>query len=133
MTTLSQENLMNIKLVAVDLDGTLLTDNREITSEVFEAVQDAKRAGVKVVITTGRPISGVQKILQELKLTDPGDYVITFNGGLVQDAATKEDVVSETLTYEDYLDIELLARKLELPMHASTKKGMYTANRNIGK
>ena len=133
MTTLSQENHMKIKLVAVDLDGTLLTDKREITTEVFEAVQDAKKAGVKVVITTGRPISGVQKILQELKLTDPGDYVITFNGGLVQDAATKEDVVSETLTYEDYLDIELLARKLELPMHASTKKGMYTANRNIGK
>ena len=124
---------MKIKLVAVDLDGTLLTDKREITTEVFEAVQDAKKAGVKVVITTGRPISGVQKILQELKLTDPGDYVITFNGGLVQDAATKEDVVSETLTYEDYLDIELLARKLGLPMHASTKQGMYTANRNIGK
>lgn len=124
---------MSIKLVAVDLDGTLLTDKREITAEVFEAVQDAKKAGVKIVIATGRPITGVQQILKDLKLTDPGDYVITFNGGLVQDAATKEDVVKETLTYDDYLDIELLARKLGLPMHASTKKGMYTANRNIGK
>lgn len=124
---------MKIKLVAVDLDGTLLTNEREITPQVFEAVQDAKKAGVKVVITTGRPISGVQKILQELQLTDPGDYVITFNGGLVQDAATAGDVVKETLSYDDYLDIEALARKLDVPMHASTKKGMYTANRNIGK
>ncbi|CQR24904.1 haloacid dehalogenase [Streptococcus varani] len=124
---------MSIKLVAVDLDGTLLTDKREITTEVFDAVQDAKKAGIKIVIATGRPITGVQQILKDLKLTDPGDYVITFNGGLVQDAATKEDVVKETLTYDDYLDIELLSRKLGLPMHASTKKGMYTANRNIGK
>lgn len=124
---------MSIKLVAVDLDGTLLTDKREVTEEVFQAVQNAKKAGVKIVIATGRPISGVKKILDELKLTDQGDYVITFNGGLVQDAATKEDIVKETLTYEDYLDIEFLARKLEVPMHASTKHGMYTANRNIGK
>lgn len=133
MITLAQEKKMKIKLVAVDLDGTLLTDNRDITPQVFDAVQDAKKAGVKVVIATGRPISGVQKILKDLKLTDPGDYVITFNGGLVQDAATAEDVVKETLSYDDYLDIELLARKLKLPMHASTKQGMYTANRNIGK
>lgn len=124
---------MTIKLVAVDLDGTLLDENREITQEVFDAVQEAKQAGVKIVITTGRPITGVKKILEDLNLTDPGDYVITFNGGLVQDAATKEDVVKEILSYEDYLEIEFLARRLGLPMHASTKKGMYTANRNIGK
>lgn len=124
---------MGIKLVAIDIDGTLLNTNREITPEVFEAIQEAKRQGVKIVIATGRPITGVQTILKELKLTEEGDYVITFNGGLVQDVATKQDVVKETLSYDDYLDIELLARKLEVPMHASTKEGMYTANRNIGK
>lgn len=124
---------MSIKLVAIDIDGTLVNSKKEITPEVFEAIQDAKKAGVKIVITTGRPITGVQKILEELNLTDQGDYVITFNGGLVQDVATKEDLVKETLSYDDYLDLELLSRKLGLPMHASTKEGMYTANRNIGK
>lgn len=124
---------MSIKLVAIDIDGTLLNSQHQITTEVHTAIQDAKKAGVKIVIATGRPISGVRAILEELNLTDTGDYVITFNGGLVQDAATAEDVVKETLSYDDYLDIELLARKLKLPMHASTKQGMYTANRNIGK
>lgn len=124
---------MNIKLVAVDIDGTLLNSNKEITPEVFQAVQEAKQAGVKVVITTGRPISGVQHLLEKLQLTDTGDYVITFNGGLVQDTASKEDILKETLPYEDYLDLELLARKLNLPFHASTKEGMFTTNRNIGK
>lgn len=124
---------MSIKLVAVDIDGTLVNSQKHITPAVFQAVQEAKKAGVKIVITTGRPLSGVQSLLQELQLTDPEDYVITFNGGLVQDTSSQEDVLKETLTYQDYMDIEYLARQLAIPMHASTKKGMFTANRNIGK
>lgn len=124
---------MTIKLVAVDIDGTLVNNKREITPEVYEAVQAAKAAGVKIVITTGRPIAGVTELLNTLNLTDKGDYVITFNGGLVQDVSTGEDIVKESLSYEDYLEIELLARQLGVHMHAITKDGIYTANRNIGK
>ncbi|MGT2715821.1 sugar-phosphatase [Streptococcus respiraculi] len=124
---------MSIKLVAIDIDGTLLNSKHEITPEVYQAIQDAKQAGVKIVIATGRPISGVKRILRQLNLLDEGDYVITFNGGLVQETATGNDVVKEGLSYTDYLEWEYLARQLALPMHASTKDGMYTANRNIGK
>ena len=46
---------MSIKLIAVDIDGTLVNSQKEITPEVFSAIQDAKEAGVKVVIATGRP------------------------------------------------------------------------------
>lgn len=59
--------------------------------------------------------------------------MITFNGGLVQDTSTGEDIVKEIMTYEDYQDIEFLSRKLNVHMHAITKEGIYTANRNIGK
>ncbi|HFV3707717.1 TPA: sugar-phosphatase [Streptococcus pneumoniae] len=114
---------MSIKLIAVDIDGTLVNSQKEITPEVFSAIQDAKEAGVKVVIATGRPIAGVAKLLDDLQLRDQGDYVVTFNGALV----------SESLTYEDYLDMEFLSRKLGVHMHAITKDGIYTANRNIGK
>ncbi|MBF0777382.1 sugar-phosphatase [Streptococcus cuniculi] len=124
---------MSIKLVAIDIDGTLLNSQHQITPEVYQAIQDAKKAGVKIVIATGRPISGVKRILSELNLLDEGDYVITFNGGLVQETATGKDVVKEGLSYADYLEWEYLSRKLDLPMHASLKDGMYTANRNIGK
>lgn len=124
---------MSVKLIAVDIDGTLLTSQRQITPEVFQAVQEAKAAGIKVVITTGRPIAGVTNLLKELNLTDTGDYVITFNGALVQDVSSGQDLVKETLSYEDYLSLEFLARKLGVHMHAITKDGIYTANRNIGK
>ncbi|KXT84299.1 sugar-phosphatase [Streptococcus panodentis] len=124
---------MTVKLVAVDIDGTLLNNKREITPEVFSAIQDAKAAGVKIVIATGRPIAGVQKLLEELRLREPDNYVITFNGGLVQDTATGQELIKETLSYEDYLELEFLSRKLNVHMHAISKDGIYTANRNIGR
>lgn len=124
---------MSIKLVAVDIDGTLVTDKKEITPEVFAAVQEAKAAGVKIVIATGRPIAGVKQLLSNLKLDEEGNFVVTFNGGLVQDTVTGQEFVKETMTYEDYLDIEVLSRRLGVHMHAITKEGIYTANRNIGK
>ena len=124
---------MSIKLIAVDIDGTLVNSQKEITPEVFSAIQDAKEAGVKIVIATGRPIAGVAKLLDDLQLRDEDDYVVTFNGALVQETATGHEIISESLAYEDYLDMEFLSRKLGVHMHAITKDGIYTANRNIGK
>ena len=121
---------MSIKLVAVDIDGTLLTNDRKITPEVFEAVRDAKKQGVKVVITTGRPIAGVQTLLDDLNLKDTGDYVITFNGGLVQDTATGENIIEAARKHLAPV-VQLL--QLNIHMHAITKEGIFTANRNIGK
>ena len=108
---------MSIKLVAVDIDGTLITSDRKITPEVYQAIQDAKAQGVKIISATGRPIAGVQNLLDELNLKDAGDYVITFNGGLVQDTSTGEDIVKEIMTYEDYQDIEFLSRKCSYACH----------------
>ncbi|KPJ22637.1 sugar-phosphatase [Streptococcus phocae] len=124
---------MSIKLVAIDIDGTLITDDRRITDDVFQAIQQAKAQGVHVVIATGRPIAGVTPLLEELKLNQEGDFVITFNGGLVQDAATGQEIVKELMTYDDYLETEFLSRKLGVHMHAITKEGIFTANRDIGK
>lgn len=124
---------MSIKLIAVDIDGTLLNSQRQVTPEVFQAIQEAKAAGVKVVIATGRPIPGVLSLLEELNLNQDGDYVITFNGGLVQETSTGNELIRETLSYEDYLDIEVLANKLGVHSHAITKDGIYTSNRNIGR
>lgn len=124
---------MSIKLVAIDIDGTLLNNNREITPEVFEAIQKAKAAGIKIVIATGRPLLGVKPILAALKLLDAGDYVITYNGALVQATDTGEAFINEPLTYDDYLDIEMESRRLNTPLHSITMSTIYTHNRNISK
>jgi Cof subfamily protein (haloacid dehalogenase superfamily) len=124
---------MSIKLIAIDIDGTLVNNNREITSEVFEAIQKAKAAGVKIVIATGRPLLGVQPILKALNLLDAGDYVITYNGALVQATATGEAFIEEPLTYDDYLEIEMESRRLDTPLHSITMSTIYTHNRDISR
>ncbi len=73
-----------IKLVAIDLDGTLLNSQKEISLRNKQALMAAKQAGVKVVICTGRPLAAIGPYLEELGLQEEGDYSITFNGGLVQ-------------------------------------------------
>ncbi|MCR8967218.1 sugar-phosphatase [Streptococcus zalophi] len=124
---------MTIKLIAIDIDGTLINNQKEITDDVYDAIQDAKQAGVKIVITTGRPFAGVTHLLEKLNLKENGDYVITFNGGLVQETLTENELIKEGLSYNDYLDLEWLSRKLGVHMHAITKDGIYTTNKNIGK
>lgn len=122
-----------IKLVAIDLDGTLLDPDRKITDKVKQAVADAKAAGIKIVICTGRPLLGVIDILHELGLTEHSDYVITYNGALVQRADNGEEFIKETISRDDFLDLDAMARKLNLHLMAITREGIYTSQRNIGK
>lgn len=75
---------MSIKLIALDLDGTLLNAKKEISRANQEALRAARKQGVKVVITTGRPLPAVEIFLKELDLMRSDEYSITFNGGLVQ-------------------------------------------------
>ncbi|MBL1230575.1 sugar-phosphatase [Enterococcus sp. BWB1-3] len=124
---------MTIKLVAIDIDGTLLDSNRNITARVKEAVQKANKQGVFIVLCTGRPLPGVKSLLEELNLYRDNDYVITYNGSLVQATKSKEVISKYTLSYTDFLEIELEARKVGSHLHMSDEQNIYTFNRDIGK
>ncbi|TBL70889.1 HAD family hydrolase [Paenibacillus thalictri] len=72
--------MTNYKLLALDMDGTLLTDSKEISPENARWIAKCKEQGVHVILTTGR---GIQKILpysQQLGLTEP---IVAVNGGEV--------------------------------------------------
>lgn len=124
--------MKNIKIIAIDVDGTLLNSKKELTLKVKNTILKAKRAGIKIVIATGRPLSGVEKILTELGLDDQEDqYVVCFGGGVVE--TTAGDVLFEKkLTYDNYLDLETISLKLGLHFHASAPDRIYTADRDIG-
>ena len=76
--------MSKIKLLALDLDGTLLTHDKQISAENKAAIKQAQAMGVHVVITTGRPLKAIEHILKALDLLVASEYSITFNGGLVQ-------------------------------------------------
>lgn len=105
-----------IKLAAIDLDGTLLTDAKTISDKNKQALAKAKEQGVKIVVCTGRPLIAIGDYLEELNLMEEGDYSITFNGGLIQKNNTGELLGKTALDLEQVQDIYNLFSKLPLPM-----------------
>lgn len=83
-----------IKLVALDMDGTLFNDKLEITEENQRMIRDAVEAGVHVVISTGRPYVGLP-IDDFVKLGIR--YAITANGGGIYRLPEKECVFSSCM------------------------------------
>lgn len=122
---------MTIELIAIDLDGTLLTPERKISSKVKETIKLAKTKGIKVVICTGRPLPGVNSILEALNLEEEGDYVITYNGALVQQSHDGKAIAHHTLSFEDFLKIEDMSRQVGSHCHTIDEKYIYTANKDI--
>lgn len=84
--------MMEKKILFLDLDGTLLTDSKDITEENLAAIQKATELGHAIVVCTGRPLVSTAKQVEKLGLTAPGCYAITSNGALIYDAHTKETI-----------------------------------------
>lgn len=122
---------MKIELIAIDLDGTLLNKEHKISPEVKEAIQSAKEAGIKIVVCTGRPFPGATAVLDELDLKGEDDYVITYNGGLVQEVKSGKIVVEHMMDHQDYLTLQEAAFNAESHFHAIHNEGIFTPNNNI--
>lgn len=105
-----------IKLVAIDLDGTLLNSKKEISTRNKEALAKAKAAGVKIVLCTGRPLAAIEIYLEALNLRDNGDYSITFNGGLVQKNDTGEIIEKALMPLADVHELYELTSELNVPL-----------------
>ena len=110
--------MADIKLIALDLDGTLLTSDKKISERNLAALKAAKAKGVKVVLTTGRPLKAMDFFLHELGTDGRVDeYTITFNGGLVQ-RNTGEILDKTVFSYDDVARIYEETDKLHIPLYA---------------
>ena len=77
----------DIRVLALDLDGTLTNDNKEITARTRAALDAALAKGVTVVLASGRPTAGVTPVAQDLGLGQPGraGAILSYNGGAIVD------------------------------------------------
>lgn len=80
---------MPIKLLALDIDGTLLTSRGELTPDNQQALELARRQGVHIVLLTGRRFGSAYLLLQELQFNAP---LISHNGALTKDTETLETI-----------------------------------------
>ena len=115
------------KLVAIDMDGTLLREDKTISERTKKAIQSAREKDVTVVLATGRPIEGVSRYLEELNMYTDKDYVLSYNGALVQKTLSKEVIGKIALTGEDLHYLKKLSDELKVNIHAfSETKGLIT-------
>ncbi|WP_313345623.1 sugar-phosphatase [Stenotrophomonas sp.] len=120
-----------IELVAIDMDGTLLDPAHRLTPRVKQAIAHAREQGVRVVLTSGRPVSGLAPFLDELGINGSEDYCIACNGGLVTRVATGEVVVEYPLSFDDFLFCERVSRDLGVHFQALHNERLYTPNQDI--
>ena len=91
-----------IKLIALDLGGTLTDDKKNITSHTLEALMQVQHQGVRVVLASGRPPYGMRPLARQLHMEQYGGIILCYNGGHVEDCVTGEVYVERKLP-EDIL------------------------------
>ena len=94
-----------IGIIALDLDGTLLNSNKELSAGNLAALQRAANAGIEIVPTTGRFYGGMPAVIRELPFVR---YVITINGAQVADLKTGEIIYKAEIPWQQAIDIMAL-------------------------
>lgn len=107
-----------IRLIALDLDDTLLRKDKTISWANQKAIAFAKSQGIKIVIASGRPLFRIKPILETLGLIEDENYLIALNGGCI--ATTHQTILyQKQLMLQDIQCIlyELLNRHLSFLMY----------------
>lgn len=148
---------MKYKMLVVDMDDTLLTDDHKISIENREMLLKAQEMGVYVVLASGRPTSAMIDYAKELRCDENNSYIISYNGStivnlkdnsvLFENALTKEQIhelydfsqenSTHIITYLDgkiisesrseYIDVEKNITGLELDIVPSFKDRVTTS------
>lgn len=98
--------MADIKLIALDLDGTLLDSKKHLPPANEEALRDCLKRGIHIVPATGRTADGIPA---ELKAIPGVRYAITTNGAVVEDMKEKKILDSNLLPWELALEILQIA------------------------
>ena len=85
------------RILFMDLDATLLCDDKTVSIKNRAAIQQALDGGNYVVVATGRPVESGRIVVKELGLTMPGCYMIAFNGSVLYDCSADRVLYEKTI------------------------------------
>ncbi|MDD7306581.1 MAG: Cof-type HAD-IIB family hydrolase [Peptoniphilaceae bacterium] len=85
------------KIIAVDIDGTLLNSNHQLTDVTKNSLIKAQENGNIVVIASGRDPKGVESYAKALKLDEFGGLISNYNGCRITNFKTKEIIINHSL------------------------------------
>lgn len=97
---------MAVKLIGIDLDGTLLDDNKNISYSNIKAIKKATEENVKIVITTGRPLNAkIKDYHKQLELFNEDQLFIGYNGSGIYSIIDGKCIYKNTLKRPEILEI----------------------------
>lgn len=115
------------KLVAIDLDGTLLNSYGEVSNKNKEIIQKAMQKGVEVVLSSGRPIMSVKNLANEIGCNN---YMICGNGAITYDIQNEEIIYDKFLEKTKVLQIIRICEENSIFYNVYTKDTILTKNLN---
>ncbi len=118
---------MKYRLIAVDMDGTLLNSHGRITEKTIAAIHKVVEKGVLFTICTGRPIQGVERYYDVLDTNSP---VITYNGAMIVMGRSREILYKQDLGPGDARDVMKWGRKLGATFIAWSDNKLYASELN---
>jgi len=111
-----------IKLAVFDLDETLLTSDKQITTETLEAIKQLKQRGIKVTIATGRAFELMRPYAEMLEIEEP---VIINNGAVIKRLDTLENIYSKTIDQASLITMMHYAKNHNDTFALFTESGFY--------
>lgn len=113
---------MKYQLIAVDMDGTLLNSQNEVSERNQRALKQAIEKGVKVVIATGRVFTSARVYAELLGIETP---IIACNGALIRNHITNEVLFQDTINLKDSLEVINICQQEQVYFHFYDQEKLY--------
>lgn len=102
---------MDYRLIVLDVDGTLLNSNHEMTERTRSTLLKVQQTGIKLALSSGRPPEGLVSIAKQMELDVYGGYGIAYNGAELIDYAQNKTVFERRIKAEVLVYLEKQAEK----------------------
>ena len=116
------------KLIAIDLDGTMLNQYGAVTENTKEAIKKIQEKGTEVIIVSGRPIDSIKTIAKEIQSEK---YFISGNGAILYDIKKQEIIYENTLKKSKVLDIIKICEENSIFYTIYTEKEIISKSLNF--
>lgn len=121
---------MNIKLIALDLDDTLLDHDQKISPQNHDSLIAAEQQGVRIVLASGRGPFGMQPYLEQLELDRREGYAVCFNGAIVKRTDTNEQLRYAGLPHDIAVEVLQWAQQRKAVIQTYQDDTIYVSGEN---
>ena len=119
-----------IKLITIDVDGTLVTPLKRLTKKNIMQIDRVRDLGVHIALASGRPFHSMERYIERLGLMQEGHFTVCQNGSYIVDNATKQPIAGSFQTVDDLARLDKLMEDFDVEVSAMDDVGFYTRHKN---